>query len=266
MFEMLKRALLTTLIFLMPFSQSAADILDNIIERGTLRVGVTLFEPNTMQDATGKLTGFDIEVANKLTKDLGVEPEFLVYNWADIITALKNREIDIILAGVAITPARALNLNFSQPYSELGIGIATNTRMTRKITKLGDLNTPKYSIAVVSDTVSHDFVRRNFDQAQIKTYKTSEEAGSAVSQDKAHVFVASVPQPKFLSLSHPSKVDSPLTKPLVSYKVGMGVSKGEQEWLNFLNSWITARQADKWLSTTHKYWYDSLRWRKEGKK
>jgi polar amino acid transport system substrate-binding protein len=41
----------------------------------------------------------------------------------------------------------------------------------------------------------------------------------------------------------------------------MGVKRGEQELLNFLNAWITARAADKWLSATHKYWFETLKWR-----
>jgi len=243
-----------------------ADVLEDIIEKGTIRVGVSLFLPFTMQDSSGELSGFEIEVAEKLASDLEATVEIKVYNWEDIIPALRNKEIDIILGGMAITPARALKLNFSQPYTESGIGLATNTRMTRRITKLGQLNDPKYSIAVVSDTISHDFVIRNFDKVTIKSFKTSEEASNAVANGEVHAIVASVPQPKFLALRHPGKVDSPLKKPLLPYKIGMGVNKGEQEFLNFLNTWITARQADKWLTVTHKYWFDSLRWQKENKK
>jgi polar amino acid transport system substrate-binding protein len=54
-----------------------------------------------------------------------------------------------------------------------------------------------------------------------------------------------------------------MTKSLISYKAGFGINKGEQEWLNFLNAWITARTADKWLTVTHKHWFGSLGWRKE---
>jgi polar amino acid transport system substrate-binding protein len=49
------------------------------------------------------------------------------------------------------------------------------------------------------------------------------------------------------------------------YKAGFGIKKGEQEWLNFLNSWVIARQADMWLSASHKHWFQSLQWRKDSK-
>lgn len=263
MLEILRPVLRILAVVLTLFVQVAsADVLTDILEKRTMRVGVALFVPHTMQDKAGSLSGFEIEVAKNLAGDLGASTEFKVYNWEDIIAALQNGEVDIILGGMAITPARALKISFSQPYTESGIGLATNTKMTKKVKKLGDLNNPKYSVAVVADTVSHDFVKRNFDKIEIKSFKTSEEATNAVSEGKVHVFVGSVPQPRFLALKHPKKVDSPLKKPLLPYKIGMAVNKGEQEWLNFLNSWITARQADNWLSVTHKYWFDSLRWQK----
>jgi polar amino acid transport system substrate-binding protein len=263
MFEILKPVPRILAVLLTFFVQAAsADVLNNILEKGTMRVGVALFTPHTMQDKSGGLSGFEIEVAKNLARDLGAATEFKVYNWEDIIKALEDDEIDIILGGMAITPERALKISFTQPYTESGIGLATNTKMTKKVKKLGDLNNPKYSVAVVADTVSHDFVKRHFDKIEVKSFKTSEEAKNAVTSGEAHVFVGSVPQPRFLALSYPKKVDSPLKKPLLPYKIGMAVNKGEQEWLNFLNSWITARQADKWLTVTHKYWFDNLSWQK----
>jgi len=36
--------------------------------------------------------------------------------------------------------------------------------------------------------------------------------------------------------------------------------KGEQEFLNFLNAWVVARQTDKWLGTTRDYWFKTIDW------
>jgi polar amino acid transport system substrate-binding protein len=240
-----------------------ADTLDDIIERGTLRVGVSLFEPWTMQDKSGKLSGYEIDVAKKVALDLGVKPEFIVYKWEDIIPALKKREIDIIAGGMAITPARALKINFSDPYADSGISLATNTKMTRNIKSLDELNQKDIIISGVSGSISYELATRLFKKANVKAFKTSEEARNAVVSGEAHAYVATSPQPKFLALKYPQKIDIPMTKSLISYKAGFGINKGEQEWLNFLNAWITARTADKWLSATHKHWFASLGWRKE---
>ncbi len=240
-----------------------ADALDDIIERGTLRIGVSFFVPWIMEDESGKLSGYEIDVTKKLAQDMIVEPKFIVYKWEDIISALRKGEIDIIASGMAITPARALKINFSNPYADSGITLATNTKMTRDVKSLEELNMENIIISAVSESISFDVANRLFDKANLKAFKTAEEAKNAVINGEAHAYVGTSPQPEYLALQYPQKIDVPMTKPLISYKAGFGISKGEQEWLNFLNAWITAREADKWLSATHKHWFENLGWRKE---
>jgi polar amino acid transport system substrate-binding protein len=191
-----------------------ADTLEDIIERGTLRVGVSLFEPWTMQDKSGKLTGYEIDVTNKLAHDIGVKPEFIVYKWEDIIPALKKGEIDVIASGMAITPARALKINFSNSYANSGISLATNTKMTRDIKSLKELNQKDIIISGVSGSISYELATRLFKKANVKAFKTSEEAKNAVVSGEAHAYVATSPQPKFLALKYPQKIDIPMTKSL----------------------------------------------------
>ncbi len=238
-----------------------ADTLDNIIKNGTVKVGVSLFTPWTMQDGDKKLSGFEIDVANKLATDMGVAVEYSVHEWDDIISALTSGKIDIIAGGMAITPARALKINFSRPYAESGVSLIANIAKTKNIDSLEAANKPEVSFAVVGETVAADLVQRLFEKATIKQFKTADEAAQAVIEGSVHAFVASSPQPELLVLQHPDTLDLPLKKPLVSYKAGLAINKGEQEWLNFLNAWVTARSADKWLTATHKYWFDSLAWR-----
>jgi len=246
-------------------ANASADVLDDILERGTLRVGVSLFVPWTMQDKAGELSGYEIDVANKLAEDMGVKPEYKLYVWEDIIPAVMKGEIDIIAGGMAITPERALKINFSQPYADSGISLATNTGMTRDIKRLDELNQESITIAVVSKTAANELAPRLFNKSTIKEFDTAKAAEQAILNDEAHAWLASMPQPEFLALQYPKKVDLPLAKPVLPYKAGFGVKKGEQEWLNFLNAWVTARQADKWLSATHRHWFQSLKWRKEPK-
>ncbi len=87
-----------------------ADVLEEVLKRGTVRIGVSLFAPWTMRDQNNDLRGFEIDVAKKLADDMGVKPEYKVYQWENIIPALERREIDVIIAGMAITPARALRV------------------------------------------------------------------------------------------------------------------------------------------------------------
>ena len=242
-----------------------ADALDTILQKGTLRVGVSLFVPWTMKGESDQLYGFEVDVAKKLAEDMGVKAELVVYDWEDIIPALQKNEIDVIAGGMAITPARALKINFSAPYTESGVSLATNTGMTENIKGLKELNQPGIVIAAVRDTIGADLAGPLFGNAEVKKYRTNVDAEKAVLEGKAHAYMGSMAEINFFALQNPDKVDVPMTKPLLAYSIALGVRKGEQEWLNFLNAWVTARQTDKWLSSTHKYWFNSLDWSKEAR-
>jgi polar amino acid transport system substrate-binding protein len=264
---MIKQLCRLFLTLLMCFSVNVhADKIENILERGTLKVAVALFEPWTMQDEAGELTGFEIDVARNIAHEMGVTPEFIVYEWEDIIPALEKGEIDVIAGGMAITPARALRISYSRPYSESGISLATNIELTKHIQQLDELDQPEIVFSVVSQAKSAEVVKRVFKQAKMVEFVSVNEAQQAVLDGKAHAFAGSSPQPEFLALRNPEVIDMPLSKPVVAYMAGFGVQKGQQEWLNFLNAWIVSRTSDKWLSATHKHWFASLNWQEEAKR
>ncbi len=262
MIKTLKLFFRASMVLLMALSlRVQADALDDIMQQKSLRVGVSLFVPWTMEDSAGQLSGFEIDVANEIARDMGVEAKFTVYEWDNIVAALLNGEIDLIAGGMAITPARALKLNFSLPYADSGISLIANTAKTQGINGLEDANKPEIKFAVVAESAASDLASSLFNNATVMTYKTADEAAAAVVSGAVHAMLASSPQPEFLALKHPETLDLPLTKPLLSYKAGLAVQKGQQEWLNFLNAWVTARTADHWLAATHKYWFKSVDWR-----
>lgn len=253
--------MLFLLLVLLPFSVQA-DLLEDVLESGKLRIGVSLFDPWVMRDNKGELVGFEIDVAERLAEDMGVKPEFRVYPWDEIIAGLQNNEIDIIIAGMAITPERALIINFSQPYAENEITLATNTSQTKDVVSLKQLNNAKYHISVVTDTISDAVVTKAFTQATIKRFTSPDRAAEAVVKGEVQAYVASAPQPELLAKQNPELIDMPLNKALLANKAGFAVNRGEQEMLNYLNSWIVARTADGWLGAFYKYWFKTLDWHK----
>ena len=248
------------------FTASAcADVLDEILERGTIRVGVAEFAPWMMKTDSGDLIGFEVDLANKVAKDMRVRVELKVYDWEDIIPALQQGEIDMIAGGMAITPARALEVEFSRPTAESGIGLATNTAMTQNINTFAELNDRQIVIATVAKTHAVSVAEVLFDRATVKTYPTVELAQRELLEGRAHAYLAGMPHARFLALKHSDKIDVPIAKPLLAQSEAFAVRKGEQSLLNFLNAWVTAKQADKWLPTTRDYWFETMDWASESK-
>lgn len=252
------RAALLFVLFLS--STAGADALDDIIERGFIRVGVAEFAPWTIQKDSGDLIGFEIDVANKIARDMDVKAEFVVYDWEAIIPALEKGEIDVIAGGMSITPARALRVNFTRPLAESGIGLATNTQLTRDIRTLEELNDPRIVISCVADTLGYSVSQTLFDRASVKVFPTAKEAENEVLEGRAHVYLTTLIEARFLALKNEDKIDLPIAEPLIGASEALAVGKGEQELLNFLNAWVTARRSDRWIATTRDYWFETLEW------
>lgn len=248
-------------LLLLSFSSPAsADVLDDILERGSIRFGVAEFVPWTMKSESGELIGFEVDLARKLAKDMGVKAEFTLYPWDEVIPALQSGEIDVLTGGMSITAERALQVNFTRPTAESGVSIATNIGLTRDIKRLEELNSPEITIAVVNKTLAHSVTQTFFDKATIEVYPNGTDAGAAVVNGDAHAYLASLTQARFLALNNGDKIDLPIAEPLLASREAIAIKKGEQELLNFLNSWVTARRADRWIATTRDYWFETLEW------
>lgn len=94
-----------------------AAALDGIKAQGVFRVGTEgTYAPFTFHDASGALTGFDVEIARAIAERLGVKAEFLEGKWDGLIAGLDAKRYDAVINEVSITDARKAKYDFSEPY------------------------------------------------------------------------------------------------------------------------------------------------------
>lgn len=98
-------------------SENDADLLAEIQEEGTLVVGTEgTYPPFTFHDASGELTGFDVEIAREIAERLGVEAEFLETQWDAMFAGLDAERFDMVANQVGINDERKESYDFSNPY------------------------------------------------------------------------------------------------------------------------------------------------------
>jgi len=248
--------------FVLPATGSARS-LQEVLNEGLIQIGVVLINPWTIRLGPGELSGFEIDVSKKLAEDMDVAVEFRVYSADRIIPALEAGEIDLIAAGLRISPKTALHVNFSQPYSTMGIMMATHRETTLLVDELDDFDDPDYRMAAIIGSEAAGLITRIFPSAVLLEFQTPELASEALLDGLVNAYLDEEPIPTYLALDNPMIVDVPLTAPLLQTRAGFAINKGDPDFLAFLNAWITARQSDTWLPTIHSYWFDSLRWRDE---
>jgi len=104
-----------------PASQGSAGAdtsLSDVQDAGVLTIGTEgTYRPFTFHDASGDLTGFDVEIATAVAEKLGVEPEFQETQWDAIFAGLDAGRFDIIANQVSITDEREEKYELSEPYT-----------------------------------------------------------------------------------------------------------------------------------------------------
>jgi cystine transport system substrate-binding protein len=91
--------------------------LEAIKASGKLKIGTEgTYAPFTFHDKDGKLTGFDIEIAEEVSKRLGVEPEFIETPWDGIFAGLDAKRFDAVFNEVTIRDDRKEKYDFSDSY------------------------------------------------------------------------------------------------------------------------------------------------------
>lgn len=81
------------------------------------------FKPFSMTDGSGEMSGFDIDVADAVAKELGLEPVQHKQSFATIVEGVKNGRFDVAVASHTITEERLKEIDFSIPYYYSGAQI-----------------------------------------------------------------------------------------------------------------------------------------------
>ncbi|HJE87222.1 amino acid ABC transporter substrate-binding protein [Levilactobacillus brevis] len=74
------------------------------------------FVPMGFREKSGKLVGYDIDLARAVFKQYGIKVDFQTIDWGMNVTELHNGTIDLIWNGFSITPQRSKQVAFSDTY------------------------------------------------------------------------------------------------------------------------------------------------------
>ncbi len=234
---------------------------EQVLQRGVLRVGFSTFVPWAMQDKKGEFIGFEIDVARRLAQDMGVAVQFEPTQWSGIIPALLSGKFDIIIGGMGIQPQRALKVNFSIPYEYSGMSLVANKAKAGGFKTLADFNKPDVILAIRQGTTGVDAAKRLAPKAQVRLFDQEAQVIQEVLNGQAHAMIGSDPFPAFQALKYPDKLVLPMAEPFTKEPIAFAVRKGDPDFLNYLDSWIRLVDDEGWLAERHHYWFRTNAWK-----
>ena len=249
--------------FAVPAPAAEHSVIDEVVQRGSLRVGMSSFQPWAMRNKQGDFIGFEIDVARALAEDLDVDLELVPTKWDGIIPALITGKFDMIIGGLSINAQRALKINFTIPYANSGMDVVANRAELPDITSLAQLNRSDIVIAMRRGISGTDSIRRLLPEAQLRFFDDEASCRQEVINGNAHAWISSIPAPADAAASNPDVLYLPLEDTFVQSAEGIGIRRGDPDSLAFLNGWIATRKASGWLGERHKHWFRTRDWAEE---
>lgn len=181
---------------------------------------------------TGKIEGFEVDLANALTKQMlgkNAHAEFLTTTANTRIPLLKNHNIDAVLATMTITKERAKQVSFTHSYFPAGSSLLVPN--DSKITNVRQLNNK--TVLAVKGTTAVDDVHKFAPKARVLQY---DDYGQAMSALKAKQGVALTTDNGLLAgIAQENPGYKLVGGVYVNAPYGIAVNKGQTQMVNHLN-------------------------------
>jgi Na+/H+-dicarboxylate symporter/ABC-type amino acid transport substrate-binding protein len=229
--------------------------LPEIRDRGYVRVGY--FQdalPFAFVNESGKLVGFDIEMAVMLAQEMNVKLELVPIDRAMAPAILDSGAVDIIMSGLAATVDNAQKMTLSTTYMDQTLAFIVkdhrreefNSReRVKKLTglRIGVPNVPYYAAKV----------RQYLPQAELVVLETPRTFFTK-GKDNLDAFVYSAEAGSAWSLIYPAYTVAIPEPDILRAPMAYAVRRGDRELVDFLNVWIELKRKDRRIAELYDYW------------
>jgi glutamate transport system substrate-binding protein len=221
-------------------SFDAGSTMDKLAKAKKIVVGVKYDQPGigNKNPATGKVEGFDIEIAKIIAGRLGLDynnssqVEFKETISANRQPFIQNGNVDIVAASYSITDTRKKVVSFAGPYYITGQDLLIRKDSVDQIKGPDDLSGKK--VCSVKDSTPLGNIQKNYPQAQAVPFGTYTECVQqlvnkqvdVVTTDGAILLGYAARQPDLLQV---------VGKPFSTEKYGIGLKQDDTAFRNFID-------------------------------
>ena len=241
-----------------------APVLDRIVAKKELVVGTAASMPPlnmTMKD--GQIAGLDIDLARLIAASLDVKLTLKQMNFNDLLPALQAGQVDMVLSGMTITPARNLRFAFVGPYLVAGKSILTKKAIIESMADPSKINNPDKVLVALKGSTSQAFAEKVFPKAKLLLTENYDQAVSMVREDKAQAMVADMSICQLSVYRYPEAELITLQKPLSYEPLGIAIPANDFLMINWLQNFLNTLEKDGSLGMIVDRWFKDGSWVKQ---
>ncbi len=236
-------------------TQLAGTRLDHILKTGVLQVGYRPSNlPCSFLASDAELVGFDVEMAHILAEDLGVELEFVPFEFDTLGRMLSSGQLDIAMSCIASLPDRYAYVSFSQGYLDLTLAFIVRDHLRDEFSDLEVLAQQEdLTIAMVSTDYFAPRIHRLLPDASIVYLEAAEEFFNGGDQG-ADALLLSAEEGAAYSYRYPRYTVAKLRDGRIRLPAAYAVPKGDLEMMEFVSNWIDLKRKDGTIDSLYDYW------------
>lgn len=223
-----------------PYRMNTGGLLQDAVNRGTLRIGIERnYPPFSYHDTDGRLSGFDVEIAEEVARHMEMNPEFIEVSWEELLPGLSQGRYDTVFNEIAAREDRALLYDFSSPYMN-SIPVLVVRSEENEIRSFSDLKGRRTATPTIGSY--RDIARQN-DADTIEVLYT-EEAARQLSQGTVDAAVMDNLSAAYLMQQFPDlKLRTAVSSNYVA-QVCAAVPKGNSDLLAAIDNALATMQDD----------------------
>lgn len=247
----------------LPAPVRAQSVLDEIKQRGELRVAGVLYRPLIARRPNGDYVGMDVEVMKRMAADLGVKLAIVNAEWATVVPGVETKKWDIVPA-LCITDKRKESIDFTESYITIGGTLVSLANNPKNLTNVAAHNRPEVVFAVPSGAWSEAVAKEIAPNATLKAFaqSTSADLIQEVIAGRADAVVLDTPNQTTTALAAfgdririvPGH-NQPLDLRTGTCRVGYGYMKGDTKFAAYLDGFTKKLRDSGQLAELQKQFY-----------
>ena len=246
--------LVAALAAMAPASAQDVNVLDQVIERGTVRIAIIGGNaPYSSITPSGEPEGYDIDIANQLAAALGVTPEFIITDIPGRVVSLQSGKADLTIANFTRTVERSKVIAFTDPYLVVGLQFVVGADRD-DINTVEDLNKSEIRIGITRGGTAEtsvplaapDATIARFDNVNDTLLALQSNQTDAMSQD--NLYTAGLLK---------DNADKYKALPGIYSRedISIGLPAGQFDWYRVVNTWVEQFNATGENNRVFKKWF-----------
>ncbi|RKT82552.1 cyclohexadienyl dehydratase [Saccharopolyspora antimicrobica] len=234
-----------------PAPEAAANRLDEVVQRGELRVCSTGdYRPFTYRDETGShpdpddaWSGIDIDMARHLAEQLGVRATIVPTTWKTLVEDF-TAKCDIAVGGVSITLDRAREAFFSTAYVVDGKTPITRCENAARFQTLEQIDQPGVRAVVNPGGTNEKFARANLKRATIVDHPDNNTIFQQIIDGKADLMMTDAAETRWQAKQHPELCSVHPEQPFTFSEKAYLLPEGDVVFQQYVDQWLNLAMHD----------------------